>query len=479
MSLQGLGDDVILKILSLCDVCAVLTISTVNKSFRHLTLTKQLWVHLMHNLVSRGLLHQRTDAEIDAYSARDVIDEIKRIVCGPETWAPTSPCAPAAHREFTFHINVKTDDICHLRLTPGGTHAILQTSEDVRLYDARTGRCLWTKISRMSSIVTDIVDGGEMVRVLLVPSTCSENAEITIQEVNLITGETCEVFNLPMPLNSSPFDRWWCRDLREKFFILHLYLCSIPGGNIFILVDWRNNKQVILTYDDWGSDLKPRLLRDHVLVTYEDRTPSSHHVLALTVFSAFETYWHPLNVDAKTILFREAAVFPVPVNPPIPNKHIPTTTVLTLLLNDMPISRSYACSLVAVYESPLQHDNYKIMLYLTSHAHPFTPHNRLLLTFSCAPNTISGAPLTLQQTSSTHGPQDSYGHEVLSYAGYVIHWLAVPTIVDFRGVRAEARTRGGFNVVKADPGWEKMHFSSSNSAVLGVANGSVTVRYYK
>ncbi|KAJ6582212.1 hypothetical protein B0H19DRAFT_1252330 [Mycena capillaripes] len=399
MSLQELGDDVIIKILSLCDVYAVLTMSTVNKSLRRLALTKQLWVYLMHNLVSRGLLDRHSDAEIDAYSAQDIVDEIKRIVCGPETWAPMSPYAPTAHREFTFHINVKTDDIHDLRLIPGGTHAILLTNEDVRLYDARTGCCLWTKISRQSSIVTDMVDGGETVRILLVPSTYSENAYLsltlhcsktrtkdicTIQEVNLITGETHEVFNLPMLLNGSSSNLWWCGDLRENFFILHLYVCSVLCGNIFILVDGRNNKQVILTYSDWSSDLKPRLLRDHVLVTYEDRTqaPSCHHVLALTVFSALEAYWHPLNVDTTTIPFRKALIFPVPVNPPVPDKHIPTTTVATLLLNGMPISRGHTCSLVAVYENPLQHNNYKIMLYLTSHAHPFTPHNRLLLTFS-------------------------------------------------------------------------------------------------
>ncbi|KAF8207655.1 hypothetical protein K438DRAFT_342109 [Mycena galopus ATCC 62051] len=393
MSLQGLGDDVTIQILSLCDVYAVLTMSTVNKFFRRLTSTKQLWVHLMHNLVSRGLLERRSDAEIDAYSAQDIIDEIKRIVCGPETWAPTSTCAPAVHREFTFHSDVKTDDICDLRLTPGGTHVILQTREDVRLYEFRTGHCLWTKILRASSIVTDMVAGGEMVRILLVP-TYSESAEITIQEVNLMTGETREVFNLPMPLGGRTSDFWWCTDLRENFFILHLYICNIPGGNIFILVDWHNSKQVILTYDDWGSDFKPRLLRDHVLVTYEDHTPPSHHVVALTAFSALEPYWHPLNVDPKTIPFRKAVGFPVPVNPPLPNKYMPTTMVATLLFNGMPISRGHTCSLVAVYESPLQRDHYKIMLYLISHAHPTTPDHRLLLTFSCAPNTTSGAPLT-------------------------------------------------------------------------------------
>ncbi|KAJ6495121.1 hypothetical protein C8R45DRAFT_986176, partial [Mycena sanguinolenta] len=477
--LQGLGDDVTIKILALCDVLAVLTMSTVNKSFRRLTSTKQLWVHLMHNLVSRGLLDRRSDAEIDAYSAQDIIDEIKRIVCRPETWAPTSPCAPTVLREFTFHTDVKSEDIWDLRLTPGGTHAIVQTREDVRLYDVRTGRCLWTKILRASSIVTDMVDGGEMVRVLLVPMY-SENAEITIQEVNLITSETREVFNIPMPLGGSSSDLWWCNDLQENFFILRLYVCSsIPSGNIFILVDWCNSKQVILTYQDWGSDLKARLLRNHVLVTYEGRTPPSHHVVdvvALTEFSALEPYWHPLNMDPKTIPSRKAAIFPIPVNAPLPNKHVPTTTVATLLLNGMRIARGH--ELVAIYESPLQHDNYKIMLYLISHAHPITPDNRRLVTFSCAPNTILGAPLRLQQTSSTHGPQHFYGHEILSYSGYVIHWSAPPTIVDFRGARAETRTRGGFNVVHADPGWESMHFSSPNNAVFGVANGSVTVRYY-
>jgi hypothetical protein len=42
---------------------------------------------------------------------------------------------------------------------------------------------------------------------------------------------------------------YWSGDLREDFFVLRAYICSIPGGNVFTLVDWRRGKQIILSYN--------------------------------------------------------------------------------------------------------------------------------------------------------------------------------------------------------------------------------------
>jgi hypothetical protein len=50
-------------------------------------------------------------------------------------------------------------------------------------------------------------------------------------------------------------------------------------------------------------------------------------------------------------------------------------------------------------------------------------------------------------------------------------------------VRSEARVDStveeGFEVVEAEPEWEKMFFSPRNRAVLGVVNGSIVVNYFK
>ncbi|KAJ7904838.1 hypothetical protein B0H13DRAFT_2663413 [Mycena leptocephala] len=400
MFFQDIGEDILLEILCLCDIYVVLSVSTVNKFFRRVALSKQLWLHLMQDLVSRGVLYRLSRAELDAYSTGDIIDEIKRIVCGPTTWAPTSSSEPTVHRQLTFHTGVNRNDIFDLMLTPGGTHAILKTIGNVRLYDVRTGRCLWTKAGDQPSIATDLVESGNILRILLVPGNYSENANVTIEEVNLATGESHEVFSFPLPPDSGS-SLWWCSDLRENFLILHLYAVPLPGGHIFILVDWCKRKQVLLTYEQRNGDLRPRLLRDHILVTYNQLTPSGQarpYLIAVTAFTALEAYWHPLNVDSTTMEFSESEsiIFSFPLNPQAPSKYIPITAVTGLQLQNKPI-HAHDCYSFFVYENPVHHDTYRIMMLLGSNSYPFTPENRVLLTYTLfTPNPSSDTPPRFQ-----------------------------------------------------------------------------------
>jgi hypothetical protein len=89
-----------------------------------------------------------------------------------------SSSEPTVHRQLTFHTGANRNDIFDLMLTPGGTHAILKTIGNVRLYDVHTGRCLWTKAGDQPSIATDLVESGNILRILLVPVNYSENAYV-------------------------------------------------------------------------------------------------------------------------------------------------------------------------------------------------------------------------------------------------------------------------------------------------------------
>ncbi|KAJ7264225.1 hypothetical protein C8J57DRAFT_1512298 [Mycena rebaudengoi] len=142
MSLQDIGEDTLLKMLAFCNIYTVLRVSIANKFFHRVALTKQLWLNLMQDLVSRGLLDIPFRETLDVYSTAEIIAEIRRIICGPATWAPTSSCAPAVHQQLKFPTNVDPGSSFDLRLFPGGTHALLITRKDVRLYEVRTGRCV-------------------------------------------------------------------------------------------------------------------------------------------------------------------------------------------------------------------------------------------------------------------------------------------------------------------------------------------------
>ncbi|KAJ7264267.1 hypothetical protein C8J57DRAFT_1332218 [Mycena rebaudengoi] len=121
---------------------------------------------------------------------------------------------------------------------PGGTHALLNTLDDMRLYEVRTGRCVWTRASTPGSFVVDMAEGGKAARILLVPPNYSQDACITIQEVYLPTGESREILSVPLPQDTT-MNMYWSGDLREDLFVLHAYICSIPGGG----------KQILLSYN--------------------------------------------------------------------------------------------------------------------------------------------------------------------------------------------------------------------------------------
>ncbi|KAJ6488967.1 hypothetical protein C8R45DRAFT_1143273 [Mycena sanguinolenta] len=148
----------------------------VNKSFRGVALTKQLWVHLMNDLISRGLLGSWLTTDLDAYSTTDIIDEIKRVVCGPLTWLPISASPPTLHREFKFFTDLTARAFSDIQLNPGCSHAILTTRDEVHIYEVCTSRCVRKTASKSASISTEVVHGGKMARILLVPQRDSEKA---------------------------------------------------------------------------------------------------------------------------------------------------------------------------------------------------------------------------------------------------------------------------------------------------------------
>ncbi|KAF8177915.1 hypothetical protein K438DRAFT_1844880 [Mycena galopus ATCC 62051] len=442
MLLQEIGEDILIKTLSFCDVNAVLSVSRVNKFLCRVALTKQVWVYMMHDLVSRGLLDRCSGAELDVYSTQDILDEIKRVVCGPTTWAPES-LTPAVHRQFMFDTCLDTDDFFHLELIPGGTHAILKTHEDVRLYDVHTGSCLWNKVLRISSIASDLVGVGEIARILLVPETYSEDINITIQEVNLITGESHEPFCLPLPAEDLS-GRWWCTDIQEDFFLLQRFFDQSQEQRL-ILVDWCSKQQATLAYNNVVGNLQARLLRDYILVTYrESPNPPGQHVIAVIAFSSLD--WHPLDLGRTRF-----------------SKH--NYAAGRKLEFETPSSHNYRIQLLSVYESPLHHDAYRIMIYVA-----IAPVlKRILLTFTFTPT-----PPTLHQTVSFHGLNSAVENEI-SYAGYALQWSARNTrIIDLKRPNAENRAA---HVVKFASGWEKMYFSYG--ALLGVTKGSVVISYFK
>ncbi|KAK6987602.1 hypothetical protein R3P38DRAFT_2574790 [Favolaschia claudopus] len=476
--LQEVGEDLLINILSFCDVYTVLLVSRVDKFLHQISLTKQLWVHLLRDLVARGLLRRPSEAELDEYATRDIMHEIKRIVCGPETWDPESIQPPTIHRQVTFHPGIDTSELFSMQLIPGGTHAILQTeSESIRLYEVQSGRCIWQKKSALGSIGLDLIEQGKKVRIAVVPGKFSPNAKIAIYEIDLHKVESLEVFSIPMPTGNFSEDLWWCKDLRGHFMVLHIYSLGVPCGPIFLLVDWSQHQQVVLTYEDPSADADPRLLSNHLLVTCEISVQGKRqHSIVATAYSELDAYWHPLNIDPKSIPFSGINSSSYPINPPVEGRHVPMSAMAPLEFEGIPLRHEYTYRLQCIHESPIRQGVYKILSYMVSNIHPRSAHSHVLLTFRFV---ADESPPRIRHSGSYHSIPAGSGAEMISYAGYTYH--GVGAVMDMMGSRTEKRRNADFCVMKASKGWKSTYSSAVNGAVLAKADGigSVVVSYYK
>ncbi|KAJ6555712.1 hypothetical protein B0H10DRAFT_1208472 [Mycena sp. CBHHK59/15] len=245
MPLQALGDDVLLKILSTCDVYTALSVSAVNKSLRCVALAKQLWLSLAQDLAFRALLDIPPAEELQTCSTEDLIAEVKRVVAGPASWSPASSSRPALHRQLKFNMCANADDLIHFRLLPGGRYTVLRTRKDLRICEVRTGRNIWTHVADypFTTWSIDLVAGGDTARLLLLPIDHSGSPDISVQEVDLTSGQSREVFSFEL---KTRLERWMSSILGD-FFVFALQP-SNPVQMIFLLVNWRAQTYVVLNY---------------------------------------------------------------------------------------------------------------------------------------------------------------------------------------------------------------------------------------
>ncbi|KAJ6557007.1 hypothetical protein DFH09DRAFT_1317583 [Mycena vulgaris] len=119
MLLHSLDDDVPLTVLSVSDVYTVLAVATVSRGLRTLALAK-VWLALVADLTARCLMDPLPSEMLVTCSALDLISEVRRLVCGPATWAGGSS-VPAVLRMRSIHLHVDIPKP-KAKLLPGGRY---------------------------------------------------------------------------------------------------------------------------------------------------------------------------------------------------------------------------------------------------------------------------------------------------------------------------------------------------------------------
>ncbi|KAJ7154323.1 hypothetical protein C8R43DRAFT_1126402 [Mycena crocata] len=89
-----LNEDILQRILVLCDVQSVLRIGQANKLLHKFTSTREVWLALIQDLLFRGLIDVLPEEIHREATPTELAEEVKRAVLGPQSWLPTSASQP-------------------------------------------------------------------------------------------------------------------------------------------------------------------------------------------------------------------------------------------------------------------------------------------------------------------------------------------------------------------------------------------------
>ncbi|KAJ6578294.1 hypothetical protein B0H19DRAFT_577749 [Mycena capillaripes] len=140
--------DVLGRVFALVDVYTILSLSRVNRLFREITLTKQVWLSVVRDLAARQLI-AAPSVDIDQLSKDALINEVKRAVAGPRTWSPESSLTPKLLRRLTFPL----DSSQFVKLLPGNSYMLchrlvsipgFRDFRAIECFETKSGRLAWT-----------------------------------------------------------------------------------------------------------------------------------------------------------------------------------------------------------------------------------------------------------------------------------------------------------------------------------------------
>ncbi|KAJ7894581.1 hypothetical protein B0H13DRAFT_2036080 [Mycena leptocephala] len=240
MPFESLGDDILLHVLSFCNVYTALLVSRINKSLHAVALTKQLWLNLVRELGLHGVLDLPSTEELENYSTGDLIGTVKRVVVGPYAWS-TSAGRATLYRQLTLDPDVQSRKILDFQLLPGGRYMVLRMPLDMYIYEVATSRRVWQHALAVvypHEWSVDLLPGGRIARILLVPGV----PHISVEELDLTSGQCGEAFSLHLP----PASRCTMPSIAGDFLVCALR--STPGPTNFLLVNWRAETYIILDY---------------------------------------------------------------------------------------------------------------------------------------------------------------------------------------------------------------------------------------
>ncbi|KAJ6472516.1 hypothetical protein C8R45DRAFT_1164232 [Mycena sanguinolenta] len=206
MPFEALVEDVLLRILSFCDISTGLAVSAVNKTLRRIALSKQLWLALVLDARIRDALDlPPPDREkLECLSTEELIDVVKNAVAGPgSVWDENEQPPSVTTTSFEISLDDMALDmrfglpVAHL--LPGARYILIHSraQQALCIYDVWSSRRVWhSPVQAQTLWRVDLVPGGAIARVFDAQLAVIPNRNtLHVDEIDLATGASHELFN--------------------------------------------------------------------------------------------------------------------------------------------------------------------------------------------------------------------------------------------------------------------------------------------
>ncbi|KAJ7628296.1 hypothetical protein B0H17DRAFT_1340088, partial [Mycena rosella] len=391
--IADLGEDILVQVLSFCNVHTVLVVSEVDQCLRTIAMVKQVWLRLIRHLETLSLMELPPNALLETLTTPELIDLVKRIVSGPRTWARGCLTAPKVRHRVLLTpepgvesggspFPVKLLAACRLVAVRG---PLL-----FEIWDISTGRRLWSRGCRVTNVGAQLCDNG---RKLTLGIICRDPHWPTAEmmHIDLRTGASEPIVTIP--LDKSPEDPSFSGD----------FAALVLGLGRILLVHLRPEPTaVVLEFPTPPQIYAARLIPGYLLIATTDRMPS---IIQMYPLRGFSHLFKPMAELTLTSPIHVPNVGRVSIQ-------IPHRALADPMIHMLPQLRMF------IHRSPLNDDAYQISVHHSSG----NPNGSAFIRYFCTIPGTPGAAAQWERISEVPAPLHR-GDLGLTYSGYVLEGL--------------------------------------------------------
>ncbi|KAJ6476853.1 hypothetical protein C8R45DRAFT_1216696 [Mycena sanguinolenta] len=345
--LSDLPADIIFSIFARCDVASVVSVGQTCRCLHLLAFEKSVWIVLLGDLRRRCILDRNCTPNLETLSTAEMIEVIKRLISGPQSWNPGEfHFGAGIPRKITLHptLDPLTLKWSIAKLLPSGRYLLFSNVKQLECWSVANDSLVWTYTSTENIALEEVaVEETETdVTIMLCVHTYPDGepgpkfTEIVKLDFRTMTHTSLLIALAPGHTQSFSHPR-----ICGALAVVSLGMDT--GESLHMILNWKQKSYCLVQGGDWdGFSVSHVLIPGHILLSEPDW-------LYLISSDTLCNYWAHTNG--------------------------PLAEFSPVLVKDIPKLRTFKASDVEqnfreiyAHESPIRDGDFSIWIYGKSHS---------------------------------------------------------------------------------------------------------------